>query len=110
MYIEGLAIGNITQSEVEGMAARLRALLTAQLGTRPIFPSQVRRERRVMLRGGRRRVPDCSAPLSPLPFLCALSSPLPPSQCRDFRTVRLPDCSTLPSPPPPLPSPPLPVP
>ena len=44
MYIEGLAIGNITQSEVEGMAARLRALLTAQLGTRPIFPSQVKKE------------------------------------------------------------------
>ena len=116
MYIEGLAIGNITQSEVEGMAARLRALLTAQLGTRPIFPSQVRGrmggacallaaqlgtrpifpsqvrwERRVMLRGGGRRVPECSDTSLPLCHSSDLSPPLPspPAQCRDFRTVRL---------------------
>lgn len=41
VYIEGLAVGNITKSEVVGMATKLRAMLSSQLGTRPIFPSQV---------------------------------------------------------------------
>jgi hypothetical protein len=42
VYIEGLAVGNITESEVLGMTAKLREMLTSQLGTRPVFPSQVR--------------------------------------------------------------------
>ena len=41
VYIESLAVGNITQAEVSGMAEKLRALLSSQLGTCPVFPSQV---------------------------------------------------------------------